>query len=137
MIGILFFWLFFLSALTVMFCSGERVERRFALFLLSGVIATYLLNLSLGWDGAQILIMLINSSVLVFGLFLIATTKRYWPIWFCGFHSVTVATDIAQLTFPNNLPALYTNLQGFWFFPAVVIMVIGIVLDSKNRNSMI
>jgi hypothetical protein len=135
MVGILFFWLFFLSALTVMFQSGERVEQRFALFLLSGVIVTYVLNLSLGWDGAQFSIMLINLSVLVFALFLIALTERHWPIWFSGLHSITVATDIAQLTFPNNLPALYTNLQGFWFFPAVTIMVIGIMLDNKTRNS--
>lgn len=134
MIGITFFWLFFLSAVTTMFSAGRAVERRFALFLFGGVVATYLLNTFLGWDGAHFLVMLINIVVLAYGILLISAVARFWPIWFSAFHSITVATDVAQMVFPNNVPALYTNLQGFWFFPAVVSMVVGVVLDSRSKN---
>jgi hypothetical protein len=134
MVALLLFWLFLCSAMVIMFAAGGKVERWFAGMIGLSVIATYLLNYELGWDKAHTYVVLVDGFALIVALWLISVTKAHWPIWFSAFHAIAVATGIAQLVFPNEVPAVYTNMQGFWFFPAVTSMVIGVMLDNQANS---
>jgi hypothetical protein len=134
MIGIILFWLFLLSAVIIIFTVGKKVDQQFSMLLVTAVAATFSLNRFLGWDDAQIYITVIDSLLLILSLSFLSVTKAYWPIWFSAFQAIVVATSIAQLVFPNNVPAVYTNMQGFWFFPAVTSMVIGVMLDNRANS---
>lgn len=137
MISVALFWLFFFAAIAIIVMAGKRLERCFAGMMIFLVSTTYFLNAELGWDRAQIYVLLIDSITLILSLFLVSIAKTYWPIWFSAFHAIAVATGIAQFAFPNEVPAFYTNMQGFWFFPAIVAMVIGVMLDSRERRQQI
>jgi hypothetical protein len=134
MVALLLFWLFLCSAMGMIFMAGGKIERAFAAMIVFSVCATYLLNSELGWDKAQAYVVLIDGLALIVALLLISVTNAHWPIWFAAFHAIAVATGIAQLVFPNDVPAVYTNMQGFWFFPAVTSMVIGVMLDNRANS---
>ena len=125
------FWSFLILSLAVALIKGRRLERHFAILLLLGVVATYLFNICLGWTNAQPYVLLVDSVVLFVALGLTATTDRYWPIWYSAFQAIGVASGFSQALFPNQVPAMYIAMQGFWFLPAAISMVVGIMLDRS------
>lgn len=133
MIAMILFWLFFLSAVTIVFVAGEKADQKFMILLIVAVAATFVLNIAVGWDAAQVYVTAVDTILLLVSLMLVSVTKAHWPIWFSAFQAIVVATSMAQLFFPSNVPAVYTNMLGFWFFPAVAAMVIGVILDSRAK----
>jgi hypothetical protein len=133
MVVAILFWLFLLSAVVMIFIVGRKIERQFTAMIVASVCATYLLNANLGWDDAEIYVATIDVVALVYALYLVSVTDRYWPMWFSAFQGVALATSIAQLVSPSNIPAVYTAMQSFWFFPAVGAMVVGVILDGRGR----
>jgi hypothetical protein len=125
------FWLFLAAASLALLMFGDHAAKTFLAILLIGVVGTYLLNSNLGWNEAQVYIFLIDSAILSFALWLVSTVNAYWPIWVSAFQSIVVATSFAQLAFPNHIPGIYINLQGFWFFPALASLVVGAMLDAQ------
>jgi hypothetical protein len=129
------FWLFLLSSVTAMFSLGGKFERQLAVVIVAAVFTTYAANASLGWERAEPFVSLVDACLLAFALRLVWVSDRYWPIWFAAFQSIALATGIAQLMFPADVPAIYTTMQGFWFFPAVIVMVVGVILDRQRSGS--
>lgn len=125
------FWSFFFLSLGMVFLKGRRLERYFAALLLLGVATTYGLNISLGWTNAQPFILVVDAIVLLVALAVTPATDRFWPIWYSAFQAVGVASGFAQALFPNQIPAIYIAMEGFWFLPAVMSMVLGIMLDQS------
>jgi hypothetical protein len=134
MVVAILFWLFLLSAVVMIFIVGGKIERQFTAMIVVSVFATYLLNANLGWDNAEVYVATIDVFALAYALSLVSVTDRYWPMWFSAFQGVALATSIAQLVSPADIPAIYTAMQSFWFFPAVGAMVVGVMLDSRARG---
>ncbi len=134
MIAVLF-WLFLASASAAVIIYGDRNSRVFLGILFAGVACTYVLNINLGWDEAQVYIFVIDGITLSIALWLVSKIDAYWPIWFSAFLAIAVATSLAQLVFPNHIPGIYINLQGFWFFPALMSLVIGVILDARAEQA--
>jgi hypothetical protein len=129
------FWLFLASSSAALLMFGDQVAKIFLAILLAGVVGTYLLTNNLGWQEAQIYILYIDSAILIVALLLVSKARVYWPIWVSAFQAIVVATSLAHLIFPNHIPGIYINLQGFWFFPALMSLVIGVILDARTEQA--
>lgn len=129
------FWLFFLSASTIIILFGRSLERSFLVAIIACVLATYIFNAKLGWDGAQSYILVVDCILLVLALFITTRANNFWPIWFSSFQGIAVATGLAQVVFPNEIPGIYINIKGLWFFPAMISLVIGTLLDHKQIST--
>lgn len=133
MIAISFWFFLFVASLTV-FLTGRTTERRFLTLLLVGVIGTFMLNANLGWVAAHPFVFLVDTGFLIASLALTSRTATHWPIWFSAFLSIAVATGLAQILFPSQIPTAYIAVQGFWFLPAMGSMAVGTVLDWRSRK---
>jgi hypothetical protein len=129
------FWLFLASSSAALLMFGDHVAKTFLAILLTGVVGTYLLTKNLGWQEAQIYILYIDGAILTFALWLVSKARAYWPIWVAAFQAIVVATSLANLIFPNKIPGIYINLQGFWFFPALTSLVVGVMLDARAQQA--
>jgi hypothetical protein len=129
------FWLFLLCASVATATFGDRVSRMFLVALIAGTFGTLALNYMLGWAAAHKYVFAIDAIILLIAFGLVSKTKFFWPIWFCGLHGITVATSLSQLAFPNQIPGIYINIQGFWFFPAVAALVAGVMLDYRAAQN--
>ena len=128
------FWFFLIAALIIISCAGGREERLFSLAILVAVSATFFTNVVLGFSDAQMIILLIDSGLLAFTLFVAISSSKHWPIWFAGFHLIGVASSIAYAAFPANISGIYIDMSGFWSLPALGAAAIGVLLDRRVRG---
>lgn len=127
------FWAFLLSALGFVFAQGGLLERSFACFLLICAGVTFALNHVFGFEGAWIWVLLVDTVILAVGCWLVAKSHAHWPIWFVGFHLITVASYLAYLLFPTKVTGLYGNAAGFWALPALAAFVLGTLMDRRTH----
>lgn len=127
------FWAFLLTSCALMAAYGGIQERAFIGFVGLAVVATSSLNSIYGVSQALQLVMLIDLALLAISGWFIITTDKYWPIWFTGFHLNTIATEVASMTFPGELPGLYVNLAGVWALPALGLAAYGCLLDHRSH----
>ena len=128
------FWAFTLLSIGVFAAFGRRVERGFTVVILAGLAATWAVYKPMGGADPR-LVLAIDSLILVPGLALVLFTNRFWPIWFSGFHSLSVLTGVAHLLSPDHVPRLFFNLAGFWFYPAIWCSAAGVVMDWRSRGA--
>lgn len=126
------FWLYLLAAITIVFLRGNAAAKGFVFQLLVAAGTTSFLIRAEGWSGSQYLVLLVDVLILISALYLVTTTNNFWPIWFSGFHSITVAADLAQAIFPNQVLGVYINTAGFWSLPATATLVLGVVADWRG-----
>jgi hypothetical protein len=125
------FWLFLISSLAIFFFQGERLGQAFAMTLLTTVLFTFFANAAVGTRAAYPIVVGLDLSLLVVVMILAARCSRYWPLWFAGFHSISVASGIAYLLFPAQIPEIYIDAAGFWSLPALGAAVAGVLLDRR------
>lgn len=127
----LVFWAYLISALIIVAVSGGRNGRRFSAALVVAVVCTFLANEFLGFKGAQHAVLAIDTILGAYVVALALRSASHWPLWFAGFHMITVATGLARLFSPRGIPELYVDTAGFWAFPALGAAVIGVMLDRR------
>jgi hypothetical protein len=125
------FWLFLISAVVIIAVSGGNEGRRFLSVLVAAVIATFLANAFIGFVAAQPLILAIDIGLLIYVVALALDSRSHWPLWFAGFHMITVATGLAMLASPTGVPELYVDGAAFWALPALCAAVVGVILDRR------
>jgi hypothetical protein len=125
------FNMFLLTGCTLSAIFGGSHERKFVGFLLASTLLTLVFLSTLGRFDAQAAIMIIDVLILLYAAYLVFQTNRYWPIWFAGFHSLTVLSDVVQWFIPSKYPDLFALFSGFWALPAVLAMAIGIIKDHR------
>lgn len=73
------------------------------------------------------------DTMLLFGLVTVALySRRYWPLWTAGLHSVAVAGHIAVQYAPDIAFRIYHAIIGFWSIPVLLVMPLGIFLDRRR-----
>jgi hypothetical protein len=102
-----------------------------ALAIIFSTISTLIVNQSVGIEKSQPFVFVIDSILLIFSFWIALNSKYYWPIWFTGFHFITVSTYIARFLFPAEVPILYTNAAGFWALPALGSAAVGAIFDRR------
>jgi hypothetical protein len=127
------FWLFLIAGLLTVAISGGRTGRLFALVLVTCAVATFIANSVLDAKSAPLIVLGIDLSLLIFVATLALYESSYWPLWFTGFHSISVATGLAHLLFPVKLSEIYVDAAGFWALPALAAAAAGVILDHRQH----
>ncbi|MGN6279957.1 MAG: hypothetical protein ACTHM8_14715 [Sphingomonas sp.] len=129
------FWLFLLCAYAIVWMNGDREARIFINFTLLAATLTALAMATTAGNLHALMVFATDGALLIVALIFVGRSRFYWPIWFAGFQSITVASELARQLFPNNVPSLYGAMASFWAIPAVGCMTIAIVKDNRARLS--
>jgi hypothetical protein len=125
------FWLFLICSLCLISLFGHIHERIFSFFALANVIATFIFNQYLGFKDAHIYVTIVDSLLLLYAVYLCYKIDKFWPIWFCSFHTIAVVTSVAFFLFPAKISFFYITVQGFWIVPALIVSAAGVLLDYR------
>ncbi|WP_330704265.1 hypothetical protein [Novosphingobium resinovorum] len=60
-------------------------------------------------------------------------TDRYWPLWICAFHALSVIAFLAWQIVPNS-PRLFKAISAFWSIPQLVVLCAGPILDLRHAS---
>jgi hypothetical protein len=126
------FWLFLATSLVILVINDKRHGPTIAIACLVGTLATFGTNVFIGFIESQLYILMIDCTILLVLIRVIQFSDRYWPIWFAGFHIISVCSQISYIVFPARIPALYDQLSGFWAVPALGTAAIGAWMDRKR-----
>lgn len=99
--------------------------------IVAATLLTFCLHQAFGMLPAQPYVLIVDALLFAVGLRIAFTSNSFWPLWFCGFILVSLATGIASLLFPTAVPAIYIDLAGFWSIPTVASAAIGVMMDSR------
>lgn len=111
--------------------QGGSDGRRFALIIVVATVTTFGLHSAIGLEFAQPWVLVTDLIVLALIVHMAMTSDMHWPMWFCGFHAISVATGVARFSIPSEVPTIYTNFSGFWAIPALAAAVVGVLLDRR------
>jgi hydrogenase/urease accessory protein HupE len=111
--------------------QGGNEGKQFALTIVLATLVTLGLHSAFGVEFAQPWVLTTDFVVLLIVGRLAFISQVHWPIWFCGFHSVSVASGFARFAIPTDVPTIYTNFAGFWAVPALIAVVVGVLLDRR------
>ena len=128
-IGAIAFWLLLLTGGTLVALSGIRPAQVFLVAILTATILTTITDTIILKSVAPYAYFAIDGFLLAFAIYCVITVNSYWPIWFAGFHAITVVCEISRLMLPGSFPELYADLGGFCSVLAFLAMVFGIASD--------
>lgn len=129
------YWTFLLSSCLLVLWYGRTVERAFLMFLVFCTFLIVAVHPKHGVLDSRHALFAIDVTILLVVLAIMPRSHAHWPIWFAGFHTITVATGLARLLLPAEVPGLYINAAGFWSLPALLTLVIGAMLDQRVRTA--
>ena len=129
------FWTFLAASLAFVGYSGGAEGRRIALACLTATAVTFYLNSSLGFSEARRWVLAVDGALLLVAMTTAATSSRFWPLWFAGFHTVAVASGISSQLLPGVFPRIYSDAAGFWALPALGTAVLGVARDRRRAAS--
>lgn len=128
------FWLLLLSAGALIALSGNRPAQQFLTTVILATVVTAMAAAFLPSADAAYAYFVIDGALLGVALYFVLTLDRYWPIWFAGFHSVAVASELSRFAFPVPVPEMYANLAGFWSVPALLATALGVSRDRLKLS---
>lgn len=129
------FWISLLSAGALIALSASRPAQFFFCAILGATALTAISDLRLSQEALWYSYLAIDSSLLAISLYLVMKSSSYWPIWFSGFQSITVASELAKITHSGMEVGIYLDVAGFWSIPALIFMVVGVHLDRVKHSS--
>lgn len=75
------------------------------------------------------------DMILLLGLLQVAIrTDRYWPLWICALHMLSVMTYAAWQFAPGS-GKLFKAISGVWSIPELIILCVGPILDIRHLVS--
>ncbi|WP_159980868.1 MULTISPECIES: hypothetical protein [unclassified Novosphingobium] len=114
---------------------GGSEGRKICLMFLIAALATYF-----GATTLKKLVTLPDATIIVDlillgGLLHVAVrTDRYWPLWICAFHMLSVLSFLAWQFVPNS-PLLFKAISGIWSIPELIVLCVGPILDLRQSSS--
>jgi hypothetical protein len=121
-----------LLACSYAYRNGGVTEKQGAGIMVVGSILTALMGT--GWQGVNFGVLLVDLAVLVALVVLMLRTDKYWLLWMTAFHVIGVLTHIAKMIDPLILPRAYSIGQGFWAYPMLVALAMGVSEERRRRE---
>ena len=125
------FWVLLIASALLIAINGNPTARGFLVWVVLASASTAAVDLYASASVAPYCYLIVDGMLLLIAFRHVVTQPVYWPIWFAGFQSITVASELARLILPGPLPAMYANVAGFWAVPALVTMAVGTAKDRK------
>lgn len=114
------------------FWNGGVTEKQGAGIMVAGSVLTALAGT--GWRGVNFGVLLVDLAVLIALVVLMLRTDKYWLIWITAFHVIGVLTHVAKLIDPVILPKAYSIGQGFWAYPMLIALVMGVGEERRRKK---
>ncbi|MDR6624167.1 hypothetical protein [Caulobacter segnis] len=111
---------------------GGPPERLAAVAMILAWFATGLFYKSHLWFGPQTPVFLVDMTLLGVLLFIALRSDRWWPMWACGFHGLTLFLTLATLADPKipNRASLIAG-GGIFSYLAMTALFLGSI---RRRN---
>ncbi len=130
----LLFWILVLVCCGFGAVYGGRDGRRLALVYVLACIATVPAGrLDRDWGHMHLAVLGVDLILLAALLWISLSSRRWFPIWFTGFHVAAICSHLATLLVPSYAPKVYFLLQGLWSLPMLLSFAIGADLDRRGR----
>lgn len=112
--------------------NGGAIEKQGAGIMILGSILTAIMGT--GWHGVNFGVLLVDLVVLAALMALMLRADKFWLLWMTAFHVIGVLTHIAKLVDPAILPRAYSIGQGFWAYPMLIALVLGVSEERRRRK---
>jgi hypothetical protein len=119
--AVLYLWLF-----------GERDGKTAATLIFMAYLCTAACHYFLIFEKAVLYVKFIDLALFLTMVVLAMKSRKMWPLWFCGFHVLTLASHFSSYTGTSNTIEFIFNFSQFWSIPALGAAVVGIYLDRGN-----
>lgn len=124
--------IFIVASVLYGWLAGDRHDREGVFWIAAAIIGTLLVQVKAASDIQMVLILIIDAALLFAMVSLALRSTRYWPIWFAGFHLLTVTANVALVVFGEI--DMLRLIAAFFGTPAILSMVIGIFLDRLAES---
>ncbi|GGD44914.1 hypothetical protein GRI62_10335 [Erythrobacter arachoides] len=128
-------WLFLLAALAISWQAGNSKDRTVIIGIAIMAGASASVYSFLDYQSALYANLGIDTALLLWVTRYGVTGEKFWPIWFAGFHAVTVFFELGAILLPDDLRMVAWRLGTFWFLPAFSAMAVGLTLDRRRTQS--
>jgi hypothetical protein len=128
------YWAFLVTSLVILYWNGSKDGRTLVIACTVATGLTFFANFLFGFKESYLYIFLIDSALLFVAINIVLTSDKYWPMWFAGFHLVSVCSSVGYFLFPSVIPALYNKIADFWAVPALGAAAIGAWMDQKRSS---
>jgi cytochrome bd-type quinol oxidase subunit 2 len=106
--------------------GGETERQGVGIMAGGSVLTAVAVAFGSKWQSLQTGVFIVDLGVLAAFLTLALRSDKYWPLWTTAFQVIGVATHLARLADPAIVPRAYSIAQGFWAYPMLAAMVIGV-----------
>lgn len=132
-IFLLAFWFYLLGAISTGWWAGDRHDRKAICAICAAALATGLANQFFVLETALAFCVVVDFALLASLTRYAMRSKRYWPIWFVGFHAVICLLGIVAVFVPVTTLRL-DILGGFWAVAALTVMTLGLLKDRQESS---
>lgn len=85
--------------------------------------------------GASHALFMVDFPLLIGFLIVAMRTDRYWPLWICAMHLLSVLSYLAFWFRPHVLPTTYQSMEALWSIPALCFLGFGPFLDRAAERA--
>lgn len=126
----LLFWLLTIACCFAGARYGGSAGRWTAAIYLTGSAATLIVYwLFPGWGRMHIPTLVVDVVILAALVAVAFGSRRWFPIWMSGLHSVGVISHFAAGFVPHFAYKAYFLFQGFWAIPMLLVFAAGAMRD--------
>jgi hypothetical protein len=130
------FWITLFTSIAACLRYGDRPERIgiSIMFIGSAMSAFATSSIDSRFQQVEVGIWVTDLIVLFAFGFMALTSKRFWPLWVTSFQLTAVTTHLADYLMPQTHASAYSIMQGFFFYPMVMAILLGCYGYQKSRE---
>ncbi len=119
------------------FLRGGRDERYVGIICIAGWVGTYLVLSPLKgrYESVEMPVMAVDLAVLGGFLVVALRSQRFWPLWVAGLQLTTIMGHFLKGIDSHLLPRAYAVALGFWGYPIVVILAVGVWRSQRRARA--
>jgi hypothetical protein len=133
LLNLAFGFLMLVACVPALLWGGWEGRRICLMFVVAG-LATYLgatvFKPLVGLPEATVLVDLLLLGAL---LQVAVRTDRYWPLWICAFHALSIVSFLAWQIVPDS-PRLFKAISAVWSIPELIVLCVGPLLDLRHAS---
>jgi hypothetical protein len=117
------------------FWRGRWPERSVAAAMIAAWLATALFQNGTQLWGPQSSVMIIDSLLLIALLAIALKSDRWWPMWACGFHALSVVLHIAVMADPKIWGRAYFVAGNTFSYLAMTALFVGALRTPRRARA--
>jgi hypothetical protein len=119
------------------FLRGSRDEQYVGIICVAGWVGTYLVlsPLKARYESVEMPVVAVDLVVLAGFLAIALRSERFWPLWVAGLQLTTLMGHCLKGIDSHLLPRAYAVALGFWAYPIVLILAIGVWRTQRRARA--